>query len=169
MSFSIEAANQSAARINAALEPRVNRQVDINDPDWLEKVRSLPNPLDETALREEAEALLTSLLDAYSNGDEQLRCEVRTLFAKNHAFVWATGVTEPATTLQGFRKHLLRLSAENGGRDLRDTIVAVDDLCITAKKAGLNIRHILEEVAALSSTEIVHRMSSLRRILLNAR
>ena len=169
MSFNIDAANQIAANLNASLEPRANRPVDITDTRWLQKTLSAQHPLDEANVRPAAEALLDSLLDAYATGDEQQRSSIRGLFAKHRAFTWATRVSEPATTERGFRKHLLRLSAENGAQDIRDTIVEVNALCAIAKKAGLNVGLVLEEVAALSSSEVVHRMTSVQRILRNAR
>jgi hypothetical protein len=169
MSFDAESANDAAAALNAALKPLADRPVDITDPTWLARPRSRRNPLDEAGVRREAEALLASLLDAYVAGDESDRTAIRGLFARNRAFTWATGVAEPPTTAHGFRRHLLRISAENGGADLRDTIVMVDELCMTAEKAGVDVGPVLEEVAALSSAAVVNGMTSVRSVLLNAR
>ena len=165
MGFDIERARQLAASLNAAFEPHANRPVDINDPDWETTVARLPDPLDEAGVRLEAEGLLLELLGAYAAGDPVRRADIRKLFADHPAFVWATGVREPATTLHGFRLHLLRLSAENGCRDLRDTIMEATALCAGARKAGLDVSHVVGEVAAISSAEVVNGMDSLRAIL----
>jgi len=169
MTFNIEKAKQKVETLNKVLEPIANNLVDINDPNWENILRSSPSPLDECGIRDEAETLLVSLLDAYSNGDAFQRAAIRELFSTNQAFTWATGVPEPATTKQGFRQHLLLISAVDQARDLRDTIVTLNLICAEAQASGIDTGPVLSEVAELSSDAYTSKMGSLRSTLHHAR
>lgn len=164
----ISAAHE-AAELEQLIKPIARRPVDVNDPNWVAKIASGPHPLDQAGVRDRAEKLLVQLLESYACGSSGDRATIRSIFKRNHSFVWASGVPEKPTTAQGFRKYLLRLSAENGGGDMRDTIMAVNELCERASDAGVDIESVLTEVAELSDTAIVHGMKSMRNVLLEAR
>jgi hypothetical protein len=66
--FDIDAALRSAARFDARLEPIAKRTVDVNDPDWVSKMRN-SRPLDEAGIRPAAQTLLDDLLTAYRTGN----------------------------------------------------------------------------------------------------
>ena len=167
MSFDPTTIAKQVADIDAALKPIAGRTVDVNDPNWIEKLRSSPHPLDQAGVRAEAQALMAQMLAFYASGDAMERAGIREILAKYRSFAWATGSPESPTTESGFRQHLLRLSAENGGGDMRDTIMAVNALCQSAVKAGLDVGPALREVTELSSASIVH-IKSMRSVLLEA-
>lgn len=169
MPFNLDQANQTAAALDAALKPIANRPVDITRPGWVSELKSRPKPLDEAGVRQEAEALLGVLLDAYASEGEVVRAAIRELFARNRAFAWATGLSDPPTTEHNFRRHLLRIAAENGGTDLRDVILLLDYLCVKAREAGVDIGPVLDEVAAISSDQVLYGMASIRSLLSGAR
>ena len=169
MSFDVDSADQAAAALERVLSPLGQRAVDLNDPEWRTKLLARPKPLDKAGVRTEAEALLGSLLEAYAEGDLAQRELIRTSFVKYPTFAWATGVSEPATSPHGFRQHLLHLSALNGTGDLRDTIVGLEQLFITARRAGVAIDPLLKEVEDLSSDSVVHGIDSLRGVMKKAR
>lgn len=169
MSIDFEATRISVARLDERLRPIANRPVDVDDPDWVGEVASAPDPLEQTGLRAEARAVLAELLDAYAAGPDELRTSIRRLLGEYSSFTWAARVEAPMTTADGFRRHLLRVSAVDRAEDLRDAMVSVRGLCEQARSAGVDVGPILSEVAALSSDESVGAMGSVRGALLAAR
>jgi hypothetical protein len=166
MSLDITAAEALASNLNERLKPIANRLVDINDPNWAKKFRSA---LDEAGVRQDAEDLLRSLLDAYATEDASRRDAIRRLFSRNSAFAWATGVPEPATSHYGFRQRLLRISALDQTQDIRDAVLMLNELCGNAKSAGIDVAPLLDEAAALSSDTGDRHFGSLKDIFLRVR
>jgi hypothetical protein len=151
---------ETVARLDAALEPIAKRPVDLSDPDWAEKLRAA-EPLDEAGVRAEAEEALRALLHRYEHGDDETRAAVRALFERYSSFRWAAHL--PGAD---FRTRLLHLSARDQSSDARDELLALNDLCARARAEGVDIRPLLREVAALSSTIDKYGMGSIRDILL---
>ncbi|MER5428843.1 hypothetical protein [Streptomyces sp. NPDC002588] len=151
-------------RIDALLRPIAQRPVDTADPGWETRMREGPRPLDEADVRAEAEAALRELLTLYRHGDEQDRAAVRALLDRCSSFRWATHLPYEHTP-DGFRQQLLHLSARDHGNDTRDELVELHDLCAEARRAGVDIRPLLLEVAELSSTEDKYGMGSLQALL----
>ncbi|MGW2286243.1 hypothetical protein [Streptomyces phaeochromogenes] len=155
------------ALIDACIEPIARRPVDLTDPDWMRKLKEGPHPLDEAGIRPEAEAALRDVLSRYEEGDEDVRAALRALLERCHYFASATTLPfEP--TPQGFRQRLVEMSVEDQGRDTRDMMVGLNDLCGQARDAGLDIRPLLLDVAELSSEVDKYGMGSTRGILLRA-
>jgi hypothetical protein len=169
MSFSIQSITISISRLDQKLKPFANRPIDINDPSWAQKVASAPYPLEQTGIRAEAQSVLAEILDAYAVGPEELRNSIRALLAKYSSFAWAAQVEAPMTTPDGFRKHLLRLSAVDQAVDFRDTILLIQDLCERADSAGVDVSPALTEVASISSDVSTGNMGSMRDVLLAVR
>ncbi|KOG34648.1 hypothetical protein [Streptomyces resistomycificus] len=153
--------------VDAMVKRLARRPIDFTDPDWHRRLREGPRPLDEANVREEAEAALSRLLDLYERGDEQTRSEVRALLERCHSFHWATGLPA-ARTPDGFRRHVVYLSARDHGRDTRDEMVASNRLCEQARGAQVDTRPLLLEVAEISGDEERYGMGSIRQILLRA-
>ncbi|CAG6392648.1 hypothetical protein NMG29_29775 [Streptomyces cocklensis] len=153
--------------IDACVEPLAKRPVDLTDPGWAEKMRKRPHPLDEAGVRPEAEAALREVLSRYEEGGEDARVALRALLDRCGSFRWATSLPyEP--TQRGFRQRLLEISVEDQGIDGRDMMVGLNGLSGKARDAGVDIRPLLREVAALSSDVDVQGMGSTRSILLRA-
>lgn len=155
------------AVIDACIEPIASRPVDLTDPDWMRKLEEGQHPLDEAALRPEAEAALRDVLSLYEEGDEDVRIALRSLLERCHSFSGVTTLPFAATS-QGFRQRLLEISVKDQGRDTRDMMVALNGLCEQARDAGVDIRPPLLEVAELSSDVDKYGMASTRDILLRA-
>ncbi|MER6420933.1 hypothetical protein [Streptomyces sp. NPDC001137] len=155
------------AVIDACIEPIASRPVDLTDPDWMRKVQEGPRPLDEAGIRAEAEGALRDVLSLYEEGGDDVRAALRALLERCHSFCWATTLPFESTP-QGFRQRLLEMSVEDQGRDARDMMVALNDLCGQAHSAHIDIRPLLLNVAALSSDVDKYGMGSTRSILLRA-
>jgi hypothetical protein len=138
------------ALIDACIEPIFRQPVDHTDPNWLEKLREAPHPLDEAGVRSEAEGALRDVLVRYDEGGEDVRVALRALLARCRFFRDTTTLPYERTP-RGFRQHLLEISVEDQGADYRDMMVELNDLCGEAHDAGVDIRPLLVEVAALSS------------------
>jgi hypothetical protein len=150
MLFDLAATRAAVSVLEAKLRPIASRRVDINSPNWWTRP---PSPLDEAGVRGEAEILMASILGAYGDGDASLRASIRQLLADAQSFAWWTGVSLPPTTVDGFKKRLLRISAMDRQIDPRDVLSQVHELCAKAQSAGVETVTILREVAALSSDE----------------
>jgi len=154
--------------LDERLRPIAKRPVDITDLNWLALLKRHPRPLDEAGVRPEAEGLLEELLDEYRTGEEATRAAIRGLFMRYPSFAWAATLPDPLTTDEGFRRHLLLFSMEDQGRDTRDAIVWLHDVCKRAREAGIDPAPILRETAQLSSDENRYGMGSTRELLLKA-
>jgi hypothetical protein len=119
-------------------------------------------PLDEAGVRPEAESLLMSLLNAYASGSPKGRADIRELFRKNSAFRWAATIPQSAATAEGFRLRLLRLSILTGIEDPRDLSLNLQSIMDTAEAAGVAMKPILAEVAALSESPLREVLSGRR-------
>ncbi len=138
-------------QLEAALAPIAQRPVDITSPGWLNRLRSKLPPLDEAGVRHQAEQLLHELIPAYAQGSDELRAALRQLMAKAPSFTWAATLPRPIRNTASFRDHLLLFSLKDQGRDTRDAIVTLDELCHEANSAGCADPQILSSIAALSS------------------
>jgi hypothetical protein len=154
--------------IDERLRPFANRAVDTNDPNWMTLLAQCPHPLDDAGVRSATESLLEGLIDEYQTCAEDLRRAIRGLFVKYSAFSWAATLPVAPTTDQHFRQHLVLFSMIDQGKDPRDAILALQDLCKQATAAGVNTRPILRQVAQLSSDENKYGWRSTRKRLLDA-
>ncbi len=156
------------ARFDQHLAPIANRPVDITDPNWLGKLKSVPPALDEANIRGQVETLLVEVLELYVQCDEPTRTALRALFNKYQAFSWAAALPRDLTP-DGFRRQLLLFSLKDQGRDTRDAILWLQDICREARSAGLDLKPILDEVGELSSGINRFGMGSTKDLLLKAR
>ena len=154
--------------LDARLRPIAERPVDITNPDWLKKLALNHDPLGEAGIRPQAQAALRRAIRLYHGSSAEDRQRLRELFQKYHAFAWAATLPGEPTTEDGFRDHLLQYSLVDQGRDSRDAILSLRHLCAEAKKAGVDIRPILNEVAALSSDDDKYGMGSTQKQLIDA-
>jgi hypothetical protein len=134
---------------------------------WLWKLVAGSHPLDEAGVRNEAETLLIEIVDAYATASSEERTAIRKMFKRQESFAWAAALPHPAKTPAEARRHLLHFSILDLGRDSRDAIVWLADICDAAVKAGVDLAPILREVAELSSAHDAHGMGSARQILQN--
>jgi hypothetical protein len=156
--------------LDFAERPRLiaDRPVDLNDANWLAKLKQAPPPLDEAGVRSETEALLEDIVDEYQTSGEDTRQAIRKFFERYRAFSWAATLPFAPTTDEYFRRHLVLFSIKDQGRDARVAILSLQALCHTANAAAVSTRSILREVAELSSDEDKYQMGSTKRLLLNA-
>ena len=140
------------ASIDKRLEAIAKRPVDIQDPNWMAKMRNL-SPVDEAGVRPAAEELLQELVHEYVACDDAARASIRALFGRFSSFAWAVTLPAPKATAAGCREHLLHFSILDQGRDPRDATLWLDALIETARNAGVDTDPLLEEVASLSSRE----------------
>ena len=154
------------AKLEALLKPIATRPVDITRPGLLGRLQAGVPPLDEAGARERAERLLAEILTAYALGTVQTRAAIRKLFEKYQSFAWAAALSVPRTTWEGLRQHLILFSIKDQGRDSRDALLELQEMCKAAKADGLEMAPVLREVAAMSSDEDKYGMGSTSRMLL---
>jgi hypothetical protein len=150
------------------LRPIADRPVDITKPGWGLRLKQFPHPFDEAGVRPEAETLVQELINVYRASGEDEREAVRKLFEEYRAFAWAASLPFEPTTEENFRQHLLLFSIKDQGRDSRDAIVLLQDVCERAKAAGVNTTAVLKNVATLSSDKNKFGMGSTKGMLLKA-
>jgi hypothetical protein len=154
--------------LDERLLPIADRPIDITKPEWDLLLKQSPHPLDEAGVRAEAEHLLEELITSYQSAVEEHRQALRKLFAKYRAFAWASSLPVSPTIAEGFRQQLLLFSLKDQGRDSRDALLLLQDLCRQARTAGINTAPILNEVAELSSDINKYGMGSTKQMLLKA-
>ena len=148
------------------LQPIAKRPVDITRPDWLERLQAGVSPLDEAGVRDATERLLAEILAAYAQGTVQTRATIRRLFQQYPSFSWAATLSVPRTTIDGLRQHLILFSIKDQGRDSRDALLTLQEICQDARNAGLEIAPVLREIAAMSSDENKYGMGSTSQMFL---
>jgi len=154
--------------LDQRLRPIADRPVDITKPGWAERLRQSPPALDQAGVRRAAQALLTGLIASYQSSSAEYRQAVRKLFAKHSAFAWAASMPVNPATEDGFRQQLVLFSMKDQGRDSRDALLELQELCSQARAAGVNAAAVLSEVAQLSSNVNKYGMGSTKAMLLNA-
>jgi hypothetical protein len=154
--------------LDERLRPIAKRPVGFTGLIWMALFKGRASPLDEAGIRPEAEGLLEELLDEYGSGEEAIRAAIRGLLRRCPSFAWAATLPYPPGTEEGFRRHLLLFSIRDQGRDSRDAILLLQDLCQQATEAGIDPAPILREIAQLSSDENKYGMGSTRELLLKS-
>jgi hypothetical protein len=153
-------------QLDALLRPIANRPVDITRRDWFRQLQRNAPPLEEAGVGPASDALLSELLSAYLNGTEEGREAIRELFVHYRAFTWAVTLAERPRTNGAFRRHLLLFSIKDQGRDSRDALLTLAEICHEAQAAGVDTCPLLEEIAAISSGIDRFGMGSTQQMLL---
>jgi hypothetical protein len=148
------------------LRPIAQRPVDVTRPGWVERLQAGPPPLDEAGVRHSAERLLEEMIDAYAQSTEVTRSAIRRLFTEYRSFAWAATLSTPWTSVAGLRQHLILFSMQDQGRDSRDALLTLQEICREAVAAGVDTAPVLREVAELSSSANKYGMGSTRDMLL---
>jgi len=148
------------------LRPIARRPVDVTRPGWVERLQAGVSPLDEAGVRHQVESLLNELIAAYAPGTEETRAAIRRMFAEYSSFAWAAALSTPRTSAASLREHLILFSMQDQGRDSRDALLTLQDICREASAVGVDTAPILREVAAMSSAANKYGMGSTRDMLL---
>ena len=154
------------AGLERGLRPIADRPVAITVPGWGERLVRAPHPLDEAGVRAEMESLLRELIAVYRKTSEDVREALREFFAHYQAFAWAASLPSNPRTAKGLRDQLLLFSLKDQGRDSRDALLELQQLCQEARISGVDAPAIFKEVAALSSEVNKFKMGSTKEMLL---
>jgi len=148
------------------LRPIAQRPVDVTQPGWVERLKAGAPPLDQAGVLNGAERLLDEMIDVYAQDTEETRAAIRRLFTEYRSFAWAAALSVPPTSVTGLRQHLTLFSMKDQGRDSRDALLTLQEICREAVAAGVNTALVLREVAGLSSSANKYGMGSTRDMLL---
>jgi hypothetical protein len=168
VSPSFEGAVLQILALEQRLRPIADRPVDITKPGWGAQLAHSPHPLDEAGIRPEAENLLGELIGLYRASGDSERHAIRALFVEYRAFAWAATLPFGPTDEENLRQHLLLFSMKDQGRDSRDALLWLQELCQEARNAALDPGPVLREVAKLSSDKNKYGMGSTREMLSRA-
>lgn len=161
----LAAAETDAAIVDMLLAEIADQPVDPSDPDWAAKLAER-DPLGEIGAKGEARAALDFLLDAYEQGPEAVRVEVRRILRTYRRFTWGVGLPPEWTTVADLRRHFVYLSARDQAQDTRDELVTLWALCNEARARDIDIEPLLSEIAAISSDVDHYGMGSMRTLLM---
>jgi hypothetical protein len=148
------------------LRPIAQRPVDVTRSGWVERLQAGAPPLDEAGVRNLMERLLEEMVLAYAQGTDETRTAIRRLFTEYHSFAWAAALSTSRTSVAGLRQHLILFSMQDQGRDSRDALLTLQEICRAASSAGVDTTPVLREVADLSSSANKYGMGSTRDMLL---
>ena len=148
------------------LRPIAERPVDITRAGWFERLQSGVPPLEEAGIRDEVEKLLVDLIEIYAQCPEEPRATIRRFFSEYRSFAWAASLSELGKSEAGLRQQVILFSMKDQGRDSRDALLALRQICREAIDALIDPVPLLREVAALSSSVNKYGMGSTRDMLL---
>lgn len=154
--------------IDELLRPIAKRPVDTENPNWMEVLRQ-SEPLDEAGVRSVTESLLKRLIHEYLVSEADTRSAIRKFFTSYDSFAWAATLRTLPVTNEDFRDHLILFSMRDQGKDSRDALLELLDLCEGGRAAGVNIEPILKEVAEISSDIDRYGMGSTKQQIENPR
>jgi hypothetical protein len=156
--------------LEGLLRPIATRPVDITDPAWLTTLRRRDNPLDEAGVRHETRRLLLDIIDWYPTTTDAERADLRALVARHDSFAWAATFLFPFATADpaAVRQQLILFSILDQGRDSRDAMLWLRAFTAQARAAGIDVRGLLHEVAAVSSAVDRYGAGSTQTMLLQA-
>jgi hypothetical protein len=161
----LAATERELAGLDAVYRPVATKPIDVNDPAAFQNMGvMIESALAQLGVQDRAEALLRRILALYVAGGDATRVAIRRLFDRYRAFRWAAHLPRDWGTAEEFRARIVHLSARDQGADARDEILALQDLCDRARRAGVDIEPILDEAAGLSSDEDRYGMGSMRSI-----
>jgi len=150
------------------LRPIADRPVDISEPGWGARLAQSQHALDEAGVRSEAETFLGELIDFYPASRDHDRHSIRALFEEYRAFAWAASLPFGPADEEKLRQHVLLFSIKDQGRDSRDALLWLQDLCREARNSGVDSTPVLREVADLCSDSNKYGMGSTRDMLVRA-
>jgi hypothetical protein len=155
------------ARLDAVYRPVATAPVDVMNREAMDNLgAAIGAALAELAVDDQAEAALRAIIARYVAGDESDRAAIRRLFDRYTSFRWAAHLPRQWHTAEELRDRLIHMSARDQGSDSRDEILALQDYCDEARRGGIDVGAILDEVAELSSDEDRYGMGSMRSIFL---
>jgi hypothetical protein len=163
------------ARLDAVYAPLASQPIDVDNRDDPESFKNAVMNMGAAieadrarlAVDDQAEAILRAVVELYVAGDEAVRPAIRRLFGRYTSFRWAAQLPGEWNTADEFRARLVHLSARDQDADTRDEILTLKNLCDRARKVGIDVDPILDEVAAMSSDEDRWGMGSMRSIIAN--
>ena len=153
------------ARLDAVYRPVAKMPVDVNDRQAFENLgATIEAALASLPVNDQAVVVLRAIIARYAGGDEADRAAIRRLFNRYTSFRWAAHLPRDWDTAWELRERLIHMSACDQENDPRDVILALQDYCDEARRAGIDVGPILDEVAAMSSDENRYGMGSMRSI-----
>jgi hypothetical protein len=158
------------ARLDALYEPALRAPIDLRDLRDPEAFKSIGPRIEaqlaELGVDDAAERVLRAVVDLYAGGDADTRTAIRQLFDRYKWFRDAAHLPREWSTPDEFRAHLILLSAADQGADTRDEILTLQRYCDDARRLGIDVDPILDEVAEMSSDIDRYGMGSMRYILI---
>lgn len=111
--------------------------------------------------------LLSALIAAYVTANEADRSHIRRLFVEHGSFTWAVSYVMKEPSDEELRNCFVYMSMLDQGFDARDYLLAIRSMVQHAKRANLDYRTIMEEIADMSSPVDRFGFGSTRDILQN--
>ena len=157
--------SKTVERLDDLLRPDAEREIDINDPDWQEKLQRSPKLADTLGLREEIREVTDSLIWNFYDSNSAGRNKIKKLLRNNDGFAYSMEASPSQEPAENFRKDLALLIMDDLGPDTRDAIVNLESLIVEAKAQGVRTQQILKEMKKKAGTTDHHGMGSMKKLL----
>jgi hypothetical protein len=158
---------KEAKVLNSPLKKILTEEIDINSPDWEEKMMNQAHPADESGLRPQIESFFEELVENFEYLTFEQRARVIDLMASKSYLMQSAVLKDDMGTASGFRKALILFVIQDQGADTRDAILALRSIWDHGKKHGFDIDVLFREMAGLSSDEDKYGMGSTRDLFNN--
>lgn len=149
-------------RLNDAIRPIAEAPVDLEEIDSLSET----DPLGETGVRIEAQAILMQILHTYETGTDLDRIAIRGLVELYEAFFWAAGPSSQGTPTERLRTNLLRFAVKDQFPDPRDAVMWLHGVCESTEVSVEELKELRREVAQLANSRNRYGFGSTRSMLL---
>lgn len=158
---------QRAKFLDKQLMPIVHADVDINDPDWREKLENEPHPADQSGLRAAIADLFNEIVGCFEALNHEHRQRVIDLMGENDSLMYSAVIDADYNSPDGFRKYLILFVIKDQGKDTRDAIVTLTHYRQDGEQRGIDVNEIFREAAGMASTKDKYGWGSTRDLLLN--
>ena len=157
---------EQAKSLDSMLRTIVKKEVDVTDPDWMEKLANRPHPADESGLREEITDLFDEIVDQFESLNDMQRQAIIDLMEDNDSLMYSAVIRANLDTLDGFRRNMILFLIEDQGKDTRDAIVKLGHYRELGQKHGYDVDAIFEQLASIANSHDKYGWGSTRDLLL---
>ena len=149
-------------RLNAQAAPIVNTPVALASLD-----ANLSQREEGTiaGVANDAQPILSEIIEEYIRGDDTLRKAIRNLFAKYDSLAWAAHYKMKDSSSAEVKRYVASLSIEDQGKDTRDYLMSCSAIFTNLQTKGIPYKKELREVVAISAKNDKYGMGSTVQIL----
>ena len=156
---------KQAETLESKLRSIVQKEVDINAPDWKEQLANMPHPADKSCLREDITSLFDEIVDQFETLSIEQRQAIYDLMERNDSLMYSAVISANLETPEGFRRNMILFVIEDQGKDTRDAILALQRYRELGQTHGYDVDAIFKQLARIANDHDKYGWGSTRDLL----